>query len=72
MVLIDRHIIDKICDFVHTFYPRYPHIKASCFFRPLTGIMVLIFENLANNNGYGAPFPSPYGDYGSYLSTVST
>lgn len=29
----DRHIIDKICDFVHTFYPRYPHIKASCFIR---------------------------------------
>ena len=29
----DRYIIEKICDFVHTFYPRYPHIKASRFIR---------------------------------------
>ncbi|WP_239639667.1 TFIIB-type zinc finger domain-containing protein [Megasphaera sp. NM10] len=26
-----RRDIEKICEFVHTFYPRYPHIKASRF-----------------------------------------
>ena len=42
------------------------HYKAS--FRPLTGIMVLIVVDVAEDLKYDIiEFPSPYGDYGSYL-----
>ena len=37
-------------------------------FRPLTGIMVLIVVDVAEDLKYDIiEFPSPYGDYGSYL-----
>ena len=39
-------------------------------FRPLTGIMVLIFlMPLTKMLGFIVLFPSPYGDYGSYQMT---
>ena len=42
------------------------HYKAS--FRPLTGIIVLIVVDVAEDLKYDIiEFPSPYGDYGSYL-----
>ena len=36
-------------------------------FRPLAGIMVLIKPNLATYSFFLPSFPSPCGDYGSYL-----
>ena len=53
MVLIDRHIIDKICDFVQ-FPSPYGDYGS--------------YRIISKSNGRKTLwFPSPYGDYGSYL-----
>ena len=44
--------------------------KVSESFRPLAGIMVLIAEALDPDDREYRGFPSPCGDYGSYLNRV--
>ena len=41
-------------------------------FRPLTGIMVLIKYTKKLKHKKARQFPSPYGDYGSYLTLFTT
>ena len=80
MVLIVMHILIMLLRHIKRFRPlagimvlihwgesQQRSISGSWGFRPLAGIMVLILSVVGEDNYELARFPSPCGDYGSYL-----